>query len=73
MPISVLVTKILKAKVFSNDETILPSLIEYNTYFINEDFTVPVVSIAANDLITLLNGSYDTYPWGQLSISTPTR
>ncbi|MBK6963629.1 MAG: CotH kinase family protein [Bacteroidales bacterium] len=66
MPISVLVTKILKAKVFSNDETILPSLIEYNTYFINEDFTVPVVSIAANDLITLLNGSYDTYPWGTI-------
>jgi hypothetical protein len=65
-PISVLVTKILKAKVFSNDATILPSLIEYNTYFINENFTVPVVSIAATDLITLLNGSYNTFPWGTI-------
>ncbi|MBL7904012.1 MAG: CotH kinase family protein [Bacteroidales bacterium] len=65
-PISVLVTKVLKAKVFSNNPEVLPSLVEFNTYFINEDFSVPVVSIAANDLITLLNGDEFTYPWGTI-------
>ncbi len=66
VPISVLVTKILKAKVYSNDATILPSLIDYNTYLINENFTLPVVSIAGSDLITLLYGNEFTYPWGTI-------
>ncbi|NTW25472.1 MAG: hypothetical protein HGA37_12300, partial [Lentimicrobium sp.] len=65
-PIEVTATKILKAKVFSNNPSILPSLIEFNTYFINEDHTVPVVSIAASELITLLNGNEGTFPWGTI-------
>ena len=65
-PVSVSATKILKARVFSNDATILPGLIEFNTYFINENFTLPVVSIAANDLTTLLNGNGNITPWGSI-------
>jgi len=65
-PVSVNATKILKARVFSNDPTILPGLIEFNTYFINENFTLPVVSIAANDLTTLLNGNGAIKPWGSI-------
>jgi hypothetical protein len=65
-PISVASTKIIKARVFSNDATILPGLIEFNTYFINEDFTLPVVSIAATDLTTLLNGNGAIIPWGSI-------
>ncbi len=42
-PITVTSTKVIKARVFSNDAAILPSLIDFNTYFINENFTLPVV------------------------------
>lgn len=65
-PIEVTATKILKAKVFSNNSAILPGLIEFNTYFINEAHTLPVVSIAANDLVTLLNGDENYFPWGTI-------
>jgi hypothetical protein len=65
-PVSVASTKIIKARVFSNDATILPGLIEFNTYFINEDYSLPVVSIAATDLTTLLNGNGAIIPWGSI-------
>lgn len=65
-PIPVNSTKIIKARVFSNDASILPGLIEFNTYFINEDFTLPVISIAANNLTTLLNGNGNLIPWGSI-------
>ncbi len=55
-PVNVFTTKILKARVFSNDPTILPGLIEFNTYFINDNHTLPVLSIAGNQLTDLLNG-----------------
>jgi len=66
VPITVSSTKIIKAKVFSNSATILPSLIEFNTYFVNENFTLPVVSIAATDLTTLLNGNGGITPFGSI-------
>lgn len=65
-PISVSTTKIVKARVFSNDASILPGLIEFNTYFINEDFTLPVISIAATSLTTLLNGNGTITPFGSI-------
>ncbi len=65
-PISITTTKVLKAKVFSNDAEILPGLIEFNTYFMNESFTLPVFSIAATDLTTLLNGNSSIFPWGSI-------
>ena len=52
-PIGISTTKILKARAFSSDPDILPGLIEFDTYFINEVHTVPVVSIAANQLKNL--------------------
>ena len=65
-PVSVTSTKVVKARVFSNDAAILPGLVEFNTYFINENFTLPVVSIAATDLIALLNGNGNLIPWGSI-------
>lgn len=65
-PVSVTSTKILKARVFSNNATILPGFIEFNTYFLNEEFTLPVVSIAATDLVNLLNGNGNITPWGSI-------
>lgn len=66
VPLSVAATKIIKARVFSTDATVLPGLIEFNTYFINESFSLPVVSIAASDLTALLNGNGNLVPWGSI-------
>jgi len=59
-------TKILKAKVFSTDPEVLPSLIEYRTYFINDSFTLPVVSVAGTDLLNLANGDNTLRPRGSI-------
>ena len=65
-PVSIITTKVLKARVFSNDPSILPGLIEFNTYFINETHNLPVVSVAGNDLTTLLNGDQTLRPRGSI-------
>ncbi|NTV82687.1 MAG: T9SS type A sorting domain-containing protein [Bacteroidales bacterium] len=65
-PVNIFSTKVLKARVFSNDPSILPSLIEFNTYLINENHNLPVVSIAGNDLTELLNGNSALRPRGSI-------
>jgi hypothetical protein len=56
-------TTVLKARAFSSNTAILEGFVMANTYFINVNHTIPVLSIAGNSLITLLNGSY-TVPYG---------
>lgn len=63
-PVNVFTTTIIKARVFSNDASILPGFIEYNTYFINESHALPVLSIAGNELTELLNGNSGLIPEG---------
>jgi len=63
-PINISVTKVLKARAFSSNPDILPSLTEFNTYFINVSHTLPVVSMAAADLLNLLNGDASLMPIG---------
>jgi hypothetical protein len=65
-PVSVASTRVLKARVFSNTTDILPGLLAFNTYFINENYTLPVVSVAATDLLSLLNGNGNIVPWGSI-------
>jgi hypothetical protein len=45
-PVSIPNTAILKAITLSSDPTVLPSLVEFETYFINVSHTIPVVSIS---------------------------
>lgn len=59
-------TKVLKARAFSNDPEVLPGFIEYCTYFINESHTLPVVSVAGDDLLTLANGDETLRPVGSI-------
>jgi hypothetical protein len=66
VPITITATKILKVRSFSNDPTILPGLIEFNTYLIDENTTLPVMSFAGNNLITLLNGNASIFPVGSM-------
>jgi hypothetical protein len=65
-PVSIVMTRILKARVFSNDPSILPGLIEFNTYFINETHNLPVISVAGNELTQLLNGDNTLRPRGSI-------
>ena len=63
-PISITSTKILKAITYSANVGILPSFVEFNTYFINVSHTLPVVSIAGNSLTSLANGNGSLEPHG---------
>ncbi|MFM1876046.1 MAG: hypothetical protein RL266_1783 [Bacteroidota bacterium] len=57
-------TRVVKLRTFSNDPSVLPSLVEFNTYFINESFTLPVFSVAADELTDLANGDQWLRPHG---------
>ena len=63
-PINVTTTKVIKARAFSTNAAVLPSLTEFNTYFINVSHTLPIFSVSAADLINLLNGDASLMPIG---------
>jgi len=65
-PILITNTKVLKAQAFSNDPLILPGKMDFNTFFINEDFTLAVFSVAADEVINLANGNGSLIPIGSL-------
>lgn len=57
-PIAINQSTVLRARSFSSQGDILPGFIETNTYFINENSSLPVVSISGDsNLLDLLNGS----------------
>jgi hypothetical protein len=59
-------TKIIKAITISDDPNILPSFIEFNTYFINEEHELAILSTSAHDLDDLLNGDQYIIPHGTM-------
>lgn len=59
-------TTVVKATAFSNDPNILPGKMDFNTYMIDEDFTLAVFSVAADDVINLANGNGDLIPIGSI-------
>lgn len=63
-PVTINSTQVLKAVTFSNDASILSGFIEFNTYFINETHTIPVVSVSGTELETLANGDNTLRPHG---------
>lgn len=65
-PLLITTTKVLKAQAFSNDPLILPGKMDFNTFFINEDFTLAVFSVAADEVINLANGNGSLIPIGSL-------
>ncbi|CAM3445418.1 LTD domain-containing protein [Flavobacterium longum] len=57
-PISVTQSTVIRARCFSSSPDILPGFIETNTYFINENSTLPTVSVSGDaNLLQLLNGT----------------
>ncbi len=65
-PIEISETTVLKLRTFSDDPMVLNSLIDFNTYFINEEFSLPVFSIAADSVRRLANGDKPIRPIGSL-------
>ncbi len=59
-------TQVVKAIVVSTNSDILPSFISFNTYFINESHSLPVLSTSADELTTLLNGDQSLKPHGTI-------
>tara|TARA_R110000787_G_scaffold13189_4_gene41713 strand:- start:349 stop:3312 length:2964 start_codon:yes stop_codon:yes gene_type:complete len=59
-------TQVIKAIVVSNNSEILPSFISFNTYFINETHSLPVLSTSADELTILLNGDNTLKPHGTI-------
>ncbi len=57
-------TQVLKLRSFSNSSNIQPSFVEFNTYFINESFSLPVFSVSADELTNLANGNQGLTPHG---------
>ena len=65
-PIVIGQTQVVKAQSFSLDPMVLPGKMDFNTYFINEDFTLAVFSVAADEVIDLANGQGTLIPIGSL-------
>ncbi|NOX48902.1 MAG: T9SS type A sorting domain-containing protein [Chlorobi bacterium] len=63
-PINVSSTMIINARAFSSSSLILPGLIDFNTYFINESHTLAIMSCSDNQLDNLLNGNQSLAPFG---------
>jgi len=61
-------TTILKARCYSSNPQILPGFIEYHTYFINDNHTLPIISISGSDVDNLLGGNQWIEPFGTFEI-----
>lgn len=72
-PINISSTTVLKAITYVNNTVILPSYIEFATYFINVSHTLPVVSIAGTQLDGLANGNGNLVPNGSLEYFDSTK
>ncbi|MFT6048531.1 MAG: hypothetical protein ACI9KI_000256 [Patiriisocius sp.] len=65
-PINVASTKIVRAIVMPGTEGVLPSFMVFNTYFVNENHTLPVISVSATQMTNLLNGNISLRPEGTM-------
>ncbi len=63
-PITISQTTIVNARAISSDPSVLPGLIEFNTYFINDVHTTAIISASAAQLDDLLNGNQSLRPFG---------
>jgi len=59
-------TTVLKARAFSQSDSILPGKMNFATYFIEDIPTMPVISIAAETLQDLANGTKELRPIGSI-------
>ncbi|MBC7774557.1 MAG: CotH kinase family protein [Phycisphaerae bacterium] len=65
-PLLLTKTTVVKAATFSNNPLIHKSFVQFNTYFVNEDHTLAVVSVASDGVLQLANGNQSLRPWGSI-------
>lgn len=65
-PLTIDETQVVKAQSFSNDELVLTGKMDFHTFLIDEEFTLAVFSVAANDVIELANGQGSLIPIGSI-------
>ena len=65
-PITISGTQVVKAQAFSNNPAILTGKMDFNTYFIDEDFSLAVFSVAADDVLELAGGQGELIPIGSI-------
>ena len=63
-PITVNSTKVITAYCVSSDAQVLPSKLTFNTYFIDVNHTLPVLSTSGTAMQTLINGNELLKPHG---------
>ncbi len=56
-PINIADTEVITAVAYSSDPMVLPSFMEFNTYFIGTNHTLPIFSIAGPEVDVLLGGN----------------
>lgn len=61
--ININATTVIRAIAYSANPNLLPSFVETNTYFINENHTVKIVSVCGNNVDELLNNAL----WGNVN------
>lgn len=66
LPLTFTQTTVLKAATFSSNAEILPSFVQFNTYFVNVSHTLVVVSVAGEELLDLANGNSSLTPHGSI-------
>ena len=64
--ISITETTVIKVQAFSLNSEIRPGKMDFATFFINEDFSLAVFSVAADEVVDLANGNGDLLPVGSL-------
>ena len=65
-PVNIAATTVVRAIAFDPNAAVPPSFIETNTYFINANHTVPVISASGDQVTALLNGNGGIQPIGVL-------
>ena len=61
-------TTVVRARAISNSPSFLNSFVETNTYFINENHDVSIISISGNEVDELINGEVYLRPIGAFEI-----
>ncbi|MGC6490100.1 MAG: CotH kinase family protein [Flavobacteriales bacterium] len=67
-PVAINTTTVLKAVVYESDPNILPSFIEYGTYFVGTNHTMKLMSVSGDDLSTLIDNGNQIEPWGSIEL-----
>jgi hypothetical protein len=65
-PVTIGQTRVLKAVAFSSEPDVLPSFMEFSTYFINESHSLVVISVGSDGIQELANGNQSLRPEGSV-------